>query len=142
MNTRRDSSSELKRRPDFVSLGQGKWPNDFIDASEPRARSRKANTIKPSTCRATSKEVFLHRPPSGSVESPSHLRPRRPVHRLRHSLDAPVLLPKEAVYGGRGQGVGPDVPVFDPGVQILHNGSTNRRGMSLFLLASICIYKF
>ena len=53
LNTGRDNSSELKRRIPVVSLGQGKWPDDFIDASEPPARSRKANTIKPSTFRAT-----------------------------------------------------------------------------------------
>ena len=49
----RNNSVEPERRPAVVSLGQGKWPDDFIDASEPPARSRKANTIKPSMFRAT-----------------------------------------------------------------------------------------
>ena len=34
-NTRRDNSSELKRSPAVVSLGQGKWLDDFIDAFKP-----------------------------------------------------------------------------------------------------------
>ena len=32
LNTGRDDSSKPKRRPSVVQLGQGKWPDDFIDA--------------------------------------------------------------------------------------------------------------
>ena len=32
LNAGRDDSSEPKRRPGVVQLGQGKWPDDFIDA--------------------------------------------------------------------------------------------------------------
>ena len=32
LNTRRDDRPEPKRRPSVVQLGQGKWPDDFIDA--------------------------------------------------------------------------------------------------------------
>ena len=33
LNTGRDDSSKPKRRPSVVQLGQGKWPDDFIDAA-------------------------------------------------------------------------------------------------------------
>ena len=32
LNTGRDDSSKPKRRLSVVQLGQGKWPDDFIDA--------------------------------------------------------------------------------------------------------------
>ena len=35
LNTGRDNGSELKRSPAVVSLGQGKWLDDFIDAFKP-----------------------------------------------------------------------------------------------------------
>ena len=75
------------RRPSVVQLGQGKWPDDFIDAFKPPVRSREANTIKPPASRVISYEVCQL---NGSIESLSHLRLRRPVHCPRHSLDAPV----------------------------------------------------
>ena len=69
MNTRRDSSSELKRMSAVVSLGQCKWLNDFIDAFKPPTPSRTINinqrdpskpiTVKPSASRVTSLEVCL-----------------------------------------------------------------------------------
>ena len=110
LNTGRDNSSELKRRIPVVSLGQGKWPDDFVDAFKPPTPSRAINInrrdlekpIRSSPPHSVSPRKFAYigeSPPSGSVESLSHLGPRRPVHRPRHSLDAPVL-PKEAVYGG------------------------------------------
>ena len=43
LNTRRDRSSELKRRIPVVSLGQGKWPDDFVDAFKPPTPSRAIN---------------------------------------------------------------------------------------------------
>ena len=42
-NTGRDNSSELKRSPAVVSLGQGKWLDDFIDAFKPLTPSRVIN---------------------------------------------------------------------------------------------------
>ena len=87
LNTGRDDSSKPKRRLSVVQLGQGKWPDDFIDAFKPPVRSREANTIKPPASRVISYEVC---PLNGSIGSLSHLRPHRPVHYPRHSLDAPV----------------------------------------------------
>ena len=43
LNTRRDSSSELKRRSAVVSLGQGKWLDYIIDAFKPSTPSRAIN---------------------------------------------------------------------------------------------------
>ena len=108
--TGRDNSSELKRRIPVVSLGQGKWPDDFVDAFKPPTPSRAINinrrdlekpirSIPPHSVSPRKCAYIGESPPSGSVESLSHLGPRRPVHRPRHSLDAPVR-PKEAVYGG------------------------------------------
>ena len=45
LNTGRDNSSELKRRIPVVSLGQGKWPDDFVDAFKPPTPSRAINNI-------------------------------------------------------------------------------------------------
>ena len=69
MNTGRENSSELKRRIPVVSLGQGKWPDDFVDAFKPPTPSRAINinqrdpkkpiTVKPSASRVTSLEVCL-----------------------------------------------------------------------------------
>ena len=69
LNTGRDNSSELKRRIPVVSLGQGKWPDDFVDAFKPPTPSRAINinqrdpkkpiTVKPSASRVTSLEVCL-----------------------------------------------------------------------------------
>ena len=44
---------EHRKRPGVVQLGQGKWPDDFVDASKPRERSREANMIKPPTSHLT-----------------------------------------------------------------------------------------
>ena len=107
LNTGRDNSSQLKRRIPVVSLGQGKWPDDFVDAFKPPTPSRAINInrcdlekpIRSSPPHSVSPRKFAYigeYPPSGSVESLSHLGPRRPVHRPRN---APVL-PKEIVYGG------------------------------------------
>ena len=80
MNTRRDSSSELKRRIAVVSLGQGKWPDDFVDAFKPPTPSRAINSnrrdlekpIRSSPPHSVSPRKFAYigeSPPSGSVES-------------------------------------------------------------------------
>ena len=114
LNTGRDNSSELKRRIPVVSLGQGKWPDDFVDAFKPPTPSRAININRrdlEKPIRSSSPHPVPpsrkfppidESPPGGSVESLSHLGPRCPGHRPRDSLDAPVLLPKEVVYGGRG----------------------------------------
>ena len=92
LNTGRDNSSELKRRIPVVSLGQGKWPDDFVDAFKPPTPSRAINInrrdlekpIRSSPPHSVSPRKFAYigeSPPSGSVESLSHLGPRRPVHR-------------------------------------------------------------
>ena len=44
LNTGRDNSSELERSLAVVSLGQGKWPDDFIDALKPLTPSRAINS--------------------------------------------------------------------------------------------------
>ena len=102
LNTGRDNSSELKRRIPVVSLGQGKCPDDFVDAFKPPTPSRAINInrrdlekpIRSSPPHSVSPRKFAYigeSPPSGSVECLSQLGPRCPVHHPRHSLDAPVL---------------------------------------------------
>ena len=112
LNTGRDNSSELKRRIPVVSLGQGKWPDDFVDAFKPPTPSRTININRrdlekpirsspPHPVSPPRKLAYISGSPlTGSIESFSRLAPRRPVHRLRHSLDAPVLLHSKAAYGG------------------------------------------
>ena len=93
MNTGRDNSSEPKRRPGVVQLGQGKWPDDFIDASnDQRDLEKPIQPGPPHSVSPSRKFAYIgESPPSGSVECLSQLGPRRPVHHPRHSLDAPVL---------------------------------------------------
>lgn len=153
------SAAEVKRRQAAVQLGKGKWPDDFISAFQAPPSSRAININRsgqgpgselekpgaspPHSVSPPRKFAYIGESPpaSGSFESLSHshsphLGPRRPVHRPRHSLDAPVLLPKEAVYGaagGRGDqgpgGVSDALAALNPRVQIRRNSSTNRHGM-------------
>ena len=45
LNTGRDNSSDLKRRPSVVQLGKSKFSEDLIDAFKPPGPSRVINTI-------------------------------------------------------------------------------------------------
>ncbi|KAJ7765490.1 STE/STE11/cdc15 protein kinase [Mycena maculata] len=97
----------LDNKPDSnkpaIRLGKGKWPDDFMDALQPPPKSaspemrESSPSPSPSTL-STSGPRKLAIVGAGkrneSVESLPQF-PRRPTHRARHSVDSPVLLPKE-----------------------------------------------
>ncbi|KAJ7155370.1 Pkinase-domain-containing protein [Mycena crocata] len=81
-----------------IRLGKGKWPDDFIDALQPPTspppdlRSSSPSTISPPRKLA----IVGATKRNESVESLPQF-PRRPTHRARHSIDVPVLLPKDSI---------------------------------------------
>jgi hypothetical protein len=105
-------------RIERINLKQGKWPDDFLDALQPQnyVPSRPIAIKKPSR---TSLSASADAPPSGHDEfafadpgalstsaSPSpNLEPylpssptvRRPTHRARHSVDTPMLAPRDSL---------------------------------------------
>ena len=107
-------------RIERINLKQGKWPDDFLDALQPQnyVPSHPIAIKKPSR---TSLSASADAPPSGHDEfafadlgalsasasaSPSpnlelYLPPsptaRRPTHRARHSVDTPVLAPRDSL---------------------------------------------
>lgn len=117
-NVARRSAVPVNGRVERIKLGQGKWPDDFLDAfqsayapsspSRPIAikklPSRSSLTISRSADnpRVLGHDEFANAdldafrspasPPSPLVPSP--LIGRRPTHRARHSVDTPGLAPQ------------------------------------------------
>ncbi|KAL0065795.1 Protein kinase of the Mitotic Exit Network [Marasmius tenuissimus] len=93
-----------------LRLGKGKWPDDFIDALHPPSvpiNSSKNRVSPDPEERVRTSSIISSSPPrklaivgasrrNESLESLPQF-PRRPSHRARHSVDAPVLLPKESI---------------------------------------------
>ncbi|KAI6164606.1 Pkinase-domain-containing protein [Pisolithus thermaeus] len=106
-DTHRDKPGELQANKDVVRLGKGKWPDDFLDAF------RSAAPPQPVPTRATvdvadssppcstplsvspGRKLSIIAPPKPIDESDA--MPRRPSHRARHSVDTPILMPKESI---------------------------------------------
>jgi hypothetical protein len=132
-----------------IKLGQGKWPDDFPDALQVQnyAPSRPIAIRKPSPSSLNSSAdaighdefaiadlaaLSVSASPSRNLES-SQTQPhaRRPTHRARHSVDTPVLAPKDSLLprdsspdaAALGSGIAP------PGRVALRRNST-RNGIS------------
>lgn len=95
-----------------IRLGKAKWPDDFFDAvPQPKfdqVLSQDSDELSALLSSTNSKPVI-----QPSISPPRKLAivargndsneslpqfPRKPTHRTRHSIDNPVLLPKENVY--------------------------------------------
>ena len=117
------ASDDRTGRMERINLGKGKWPDDFLDAL--KASSASASASRPIAIRKRSGDLGISAstsvnssagaassPPRGSVDSLSlsssfpstgplaaaaaAAAARRPTHRARHSVDAPVVLvPKD-----------------------------------------------
>ena len=99
--------SPPKGAPIPIKLGKGKWPDDFIGL-DTTFQSPKSSVLDDDDSLSVSlhtplsvspprnKLAFSSRSPNESVESLPQF-PRRPTHRARHSVDAPGLLPKDAL---------------------------------------------
>ncbi|KAJ6591534.1 Pkinase-domain-containing protein [Mycena vulgaris] len=78
-----------------IRLGKGKWPDDFMDALQPQSPTSDRLSPSPSLISPPRKLAIVGATKRNeSVESLPQF-PRRPTHRARHSLDTPVLLPKD-----------------------------------------------
>ncbi|KAJ7180664.1 Pkinase-domain-containing protein [Mycena filopes] len=90
-----------------IRLGKGKWPDDFMDALPPPKSptpdlpSPTSSSISPPRKLA----IVGATKRNESVESLPQF-PRRPSHRARHSIDVPVLLPRDSSPGSDGMPVG------------------------------------
>ncbi len=133
-NVSRKSAVPENGRVERIKLGQGKWPDDFLDAFQPsrpiairKPPSRSSLTVSRS---ADTPQVMGHDEFSADLDAlPSSASPlsplvgRRPTHRARHSVDTPMLasqprdtsllsLPRESspdsgtTLGGGGSGPG------------------------------------
>lgn len=97
-----------------LRLGKGKWPDDFLDALQAHTSKSPSPALTPSPDLDESPRVtppLSISPPrklaivgasrrNESLESISQMprRPsQRPTHRARHSIDTPVLMPKESI---------------------------------------------
>ncbi|CCM01816.1 uncharacterized protein FIBRA_03884 [Fibroporia radiculosa] len=97
-----DKEKQPKSQP--IKLGKGKWPDDFLDAFS----AQKNPLLDEDEVDMPASRVPLSASPprklayigasraDASVESLSP-PPRRPVHRSRHSIDTPGLLPKDSL---------------------------------------------
>ena len=111
-----------RERVERIKLGQGKWPDDFLDALQAQnyASSRPIAIRKPSpsSLALSAADPLGHdefaiadlaaamnvsaSPRSGNIEPPpppSQIQPSlmRRTHRARHSVDAPVLAPRDSL---------------------------------------------
>ncbi|KAJ7446686.1 Pkinase-domain-containing protein [Mycena latifolia] len=83
-----------------IRLGKGKWPDDFMDALQPPKSPTTSDVRSPSPSVISGPRklaiVGATKQRNESVESLPQF-PRRPTHRARHSIDTPVLLPKDSL---------------------------------------------
>ncbi|KAJ7890536.1 Pkinase-domain-containing protein [Mycena olivaceomarginata] len=80
-----------------IHLRKGKWPDDFIDAlPSPKSPTSDARSASPISGPRKLAIVGAAKR-NESVESLPQF-PRRPSHRARHSIDAPILLPKQDLF--------------------------------------------
>lgn len=81
-----------------IRLGKGKWPDDFMDALQPpKSPTTDLRSPSPSVISPPRKLAIVGATKRNeSVESLPQF-PRRPSHRARHSIDAPMLSPKDSL---------------------------------------------
>ncbi|TFK53421.1 hypothetical protein OE88DRAFT_1655548 [Heliocybe sulcata] len=104
-----NSPEERVPRPPQIRLGKGKWPDDFLDAFQsPTSPTQARSPTSEGDDRSGATSPISTSPPrkvayvgasrqNESVDSLPQFAPRRPTHRPRHSIDAPVLLPRESM---------------------------------------------
>ncbi|KAG5641912.1 hypothetical protein DXG03_003979 [Asterophora parasitica] len=104
--------SKLEKAP-ALNLRKGKWPDDFIDACQAHSSTRAISPKLPSPDsenRPKGSTPISITPPrklaivgatrrNDTHEGLSPQFPRRPSHRARQSVDAPILMPKESILG-------------------------------------------
>jgi hypothetical protein len=106
VNARNQEKKQEPERVPIVHLGKGKFPEDFIGArSQPRAIPSRSHSTDRDDPTYTPSPLSISPPRKLAVVAASNRRnesleslpqfPRRPTQRVRHSLDPPVLLPKE-----------------------------------------------
>ncbi|KAK0467032.1 STE/STE11/cdc15 protein kinase [Desarmillaria tabescens] len=105
-----ETEENKPERAHALRLGKGKWPDDFLDVlqahNQPRPAPAKSSTSSddiddrsytpsPTSTSAPRKLAIVgSNRRNESVESLPQF-PRRPTQRARHSIDSPVLLPRE-----------------------------------------------
>ncbi|KAI0322777.1 hypothetical protein OF83DRAFT_1048659 [Amylostereum chailletii] len=110
-----------RERVERINLGKGKWPDDFMDVLQPPtqtppilvkrptnsddefptvARRSPLSISPPSPTRSSPRKVAIvgASRTNESLESLPQFPPRRPTHTARHSVDNPVLLPKDSLF--------------------------------------------
>ena len=117
-----------------IKLGKGKWPDDFLGPDTFQTPTSSFldddDSLSPyvhtplSVSPPRSKLVLSSRSPNESVESLPQF-PRRPTHRARHSVDAPGLLPKDALLR---RDSSPDASGSPPRRIILRRSSSKAAG--------------
>ncbi|GLB41928.1 putative STE STE11 cdc15 protein kinase [Lyophyllum shimeji] len=121
-----------------VHLHKGKWPDDFMDAFQPRSPPRAISPKSPNPDEEgspVSPSPISVSPPrklaivgasrrSESVEALPQF-PRRPTHRARQSVDAPILMPKELRLG---RDTSPDGAASGQGGRIIIRRHSTRPG--------------
>lgn len=127
----------IAQRPK-LRLGKGKWPDDFLEVLPSNDDSPLLDEDEfyspPQSPINTSPPPISISPPrklvaapsraDGSTESVSNLN-RRPSHRSRHSVDAPGLLPREALLR---RDSSPDGPSASPSPRIMIRRTSARTG--------------
>ena len=101
-------------RVERIKLGQGRWPDDFLDAlqtqsyvlSRPIAIKKASLSSLASSADAISHDEFaiadltaqsMSSSPPRSLESQMQPLARRPTHRARHSVDAHAFVPRDTL---------------------------------------------
>jgi len=107
----RKADDRERERVERINLGKGKWPEDFMDVLQSTGASKPIPIKHPTLDRDNYTPSGMSGPvsvspqrkfaimgavkPTSSVESLRQFR--RPSHRARHSVDTPVLLPKDSI---------------------------------------------
>ncbi|KAI0060757.1 hypothetical protein BV25DRAFT_1806793 [Artomyces pyxidatus] len=137
-----DKEVQERERVERIKLGKGKWPDDFLGALEQTSSSPRPIPAK-SASQVDEFGFGLGRrnsplsvsPPrkvaivgatraNDSVESLPQLA-RRPTHRARHSVDNPVLLPKDSLLR---RDSSPDSPGLTASGRIVVRRNSSKHG--------------
>lgn len=97
-----------------IHLGQGKWPDDFLDVFQSHSQSHpipippkspnayqedgsSTGALSIASSGSPRKLAIIDASRSNDSSESFHHLPRRPKHPARHSTDVPALLPKESI---------------------------------------------
>ncbi|KAF5383862.1 hypothetical protein D9615_003632 [Tricholomella constricta] len=121
-----------------LHLRKGKWPDDFIDAFQAHSPTRiitpKSPNPDPEDSPKSSTPISITPPRKLAVvgatrRNESHEAlpqfPRRPTHRARQSVDAPILMPRESAFGRDGS---PDGLSTSPGGRVMLRRHSTKPG--------------